>query len=158
MCGSTCFGRLSAHHQEHATTLGASGFTVEEKRLDRCWSWSGRLLVQLYANDDGRGDTRNMLSHTQSSSNKLVKLLLLVDWIIWIAFSEMKVSLWRCRFMSSGLHYFRIILKLTICFVENLSWSIQNIFILIYEWIWSIERILRFCHLIHETTIDKPSM
>jgi hypothetical protein len=34
-----------------------------------------RLLVQLYAPDDGRGDARNMLSHT---SNKLVKLLHLV--------------------------------------------------------------------------------
>jgi hypothetical protein len=28
MCGSTCFGRLSAHHQERTTALGASGFTV----------------------------------------------------------------------------------------------------------------------------------
>jgi len=23
MCGSTCFGRLPAHHQEHTTALGA---------------------------------------------------------------------------------------------------------------------------------------
>ena len=37
-----------------------------------------RLLVQLYAPDDGRGDVRSMLSHTQTSSNKLVKLLHLV--------------------------------------------------------------------------------
>jgi hypothetical protein len=43
MCGSTCFGRLPAHHQEHKTTLGASGFTVGEKRLERRWSWPGRL-------------------------------------------------------------------------------------------------------------------
>jgi len=35
MCGSTCFGRLPAHHQEHTTALGASGFTVGEKRLKR---------------------------------------------------------------------------------------------------------------------------
>jgi hypothetical protein len=34
MCGSTCFGRLFAHHQEHTTALGASGFTVE------CGGWS----------------------------------------------------------------------------------------------------------------------
>jgi len=33
MCGSTCFGRLPAHHQEHTTALGASGFTVGGKRL-----------------------------------------------------------------------------------------------------------------------------
>jgi len=58
MCGSTCFGRLPAHHQEHTTALGASGLTVAEQRL------SQRLLVQLYAHDDGRGDARNMLSHT----------------------------------------------------------------------------------------------
>jgi hypothetical protein len=42
MCGSTCFGRLSAHHQEHTTALRASGFTVGAWRLERCWSWSGR--------------------------------------------------------------------------------------------------------------------
>ena len=28
---------------EHTTALGASGFTVGEKRLKRCWLWSGRL-------------------------------------------------------------------------------------------------------------------
>jgi len=39
----------------------------------------------LYAPDDGRGDARNMLSHTWTSSNKLVKLLQhLVGWFIWI--------------------------------------------------------------------------
>jgi hypothetical protein len=42
MSGSTCFVRLPAHHQEHTTALGASGFTVGEKRLERCWTWSGR--------------------------------------------------------------------------------------------------------------------
>jgi len=26
MCGSTCFGRFHAHHQEHTTALAASGF------------------------------------------------------------------------------------------------------------------------------------
>jgi len=29
MCGSTCFGRLYAHHQELTTALTASGFTLE---------------------------------------------------------------------------------------------------------------------------------
>jgi len=28
MCGSTCFGRLHAPHQELTTALAASGFTV----------------------------------------------------------------------------------------------------------------------------------
>jgi len=42
MYGPTCFGRPSAHHQERITALGASGFTVGEWRLERCWSWSGR--------------------------------------------------------------------------------------------------------------------
>jgi hypothetical protein len=40
MCGSTCFGRLSAHHQERTTALGASGFFVGAWWLERCWSWS----------------------------------------------------------------------------------------------------------------------
>jgi len=34
--------------------------------------------MQLYAPDDGRESARNMLSHTYTSSNKLVKLLHLV--------------------------------------------------------------------------------
>jgi len=29
MCGSTCFGRFLAHHQELTTALTASGFTLE---------------------------------------------------------------------------------------------------------------------------------
>jgi len=33
MCGSTCFGRLSAHHQEGTTAVGASGFTVGALKL-----------------------------------------------------------------------------------------------------------------------------
>ena len=37
------FRASPAHHQEHETALEASGFTVGEKRLQRCWSWSGRL-------------------------------------------------------------------------------------------------------------------
>jgi len=37
MCGSTCFGRLPAHHQEHTTVLAASDFTVREA--------AGALLV-----------------------------------------------------------------------------------------------------------------
>jgi len=32
MCGSTCFGRFLAHHQELTTALRASGFTVEAWR------------------------------------------------------------------------------------------------------------------------------
>jgi hypothetical protein len=39
MCGSTCFGRLPAHHHEHTTALGTSGSTFGRKRLERSWSW-----------------------------------------------------------------------------------------------------------------------
>ena len=49
MCGSTCFGRLPAHHQEHTTALGASGFTVGEKRLERFWSWSADHYQQRFS-------------------------------------------------------------------------------------------------------------
>jgi hypothetical protein len=40
MCGSTCFGRLPVHYQEHTTALGASGFTVTEA--------AGALLVVVW--------------------------------------------------------------------------------------------------------------
>jgi len=51
MCGSTCFGRLPARHQERTAALGVSGFTVGEKRLEHCWSWSGRLTCQTMTNN-----------------------------------------------------------------------------------------------------------
>ena len=35
MRGSAYFGHLPAHHQERTTALGASGFTVGGKRLER---------------------------------------------------------------------------------------------------------------------------
>ena len=47
MCGSTCFGRLLAHHLEHTTALGASDFTVGEKRLERCWWCSCMFLMMM---------------------------------------------------------------------------------------------------------------
>ena len=53
MCGSTCFGRLPAHHQEHTTVPEASGFTVGGKRLERCWSWSGRPRPTTRTNNMG---------------------------------------------------------------------------------------------------------
>jgi hypothetical protein len=39
MCGSTSFGRFSAHHQERTTALGTSGFTFGAWRLER-GGWS----------------------------------------------------------------------------------------------------------------------
>jgi hypothetical protein len=47
MCGSTCFGRLPAHHQEHTTAVRASGFTTGEKT-------AGALLVVIW--QDNRPD------------------------------------------------------------------------------------------------------
>jgi hypothetical protein len=33
ICGLIYFERLTAHHQQHTTALGDSGFTIGEKRL-----------------------------------------------------------------------------------------------------------------------------
>jgi hypothetical protein len=91
ICISTCFGRHTTHHQELKPVLAFSGFAYV-KRVGRwgCWKltasgallvvvWQNtnnnapaaallrlnqRLLVQLYAPDDGWRDARNMLSHT----------------------------------------------------------------------------------------------
>jgi hypothetical protein len=41
-----CFWHFPAHHQELTAALTASGFTVGAWRLERCWSWSGRLTCQ----------------------------------------------------------------------------------------------------------------
>jgi len=46
---STCFGRHTAHHQEHKTTLEASGFAyVEGCWTCGCWTLSGRICWALY--------------------------------------------------------------------------------------------------------------
>jgi len=58
LCRSTCFGRLHAHHQELTAALTASAFTV------------GTLVVAVLL--------------LKMSSNKIVKLLHLVGWFIWI--------------------------------------------------------------------------
>ena len=62
---SKCFGRHTAHHQEHKTALAASGFAY----MEGYWTSNNpprmqnqRLLVQFYAPDDGRCVARNMLS------------------------------------------------------------------------------------------------
>jgi hypothetical protein len=44
MCGSTCFGRLHAHHQELTTALTASGFTLERGGSSN----AATLLVNLF--------------------------------------------------------------------------------------------------------------
>ena len=75
----TC--QFPAHHQERTTALGASGLTVAREAagasLVAVWQTTTnnapaaflrrlnqRVLVHVYAPDDGRGDARNTLSHT----------------------------------------------------------------------------------------------
>jgi hypothetical protein len=58
MCGSTCFGCLPSHHQEHTTALGTSGFTVGEWLLERCWSWSARPRPTMLQPPLSNGKTR----------------------------------------------------------------------------------------------------
>jgi hypothetical protein len=82
---STCFGRLPAHHREHTATYH------NQQRSGRCFqtvkpdSPSAIVCSWWWA-----GDTPNMLSHTKTSSNKLVKLLHLVGWIIWMVTTPCK--------------------------------------------------------------------
>jgi hypothetical protein len=54
MFGATRFGRLPVHRQGRTAALGASGFTVGEKRLD---------VV-------GRGLAGNLPDHDQQHSNR----------------------------------------------------------------------------------------
>jgi len=76
--------------------------------------------VQLYAPDDGRGDARNMLSHTWTSGNKLVKLLHLVGWII-------RIIIWRCLLRTYQLIHIFYVRKETAVMLKILSVSLQFI-------------------------------
>jgi hypothetical protein len=44
MCGSTCFGRFSVHHQEHTTALGALVLPLDRGG----WSVVGRGMADHY--------------------------------------------------------------------------------------------------------------
>ena len=76
--------------------------------------------MQLYAPDDGRGDARNMLSHTWTSGNKLVKLLHLVGWII-------QIIIWRCLLRTYQLIHIFYVRKETAVMLKILSVSLQFI-------------------------------
>jgi hypothetical protein len=73
MCGSTCFGCLPAHHQELTTALGASGFTVGEKRLERYQEH----IRYTKNNDPQSAFAQHILNkqHEHGTINKIVKLL-----------------------------------------------------------------------------------
>jgi hypothetical protein len=91
MCDSTCFGRFPHHYQEHATALGASGFTVGEKRLELCWSWSGRprpTTLQL------------LLSNGKTRGFYYSCILLMMGWktseTCWTTHKRQVINLWNC--------------------------------------------------------------
>jgi len=93
-------GALTPIIRSSTTAVAASGFTVGAWWWQCFWLCSGRPQITSllpprsngktrgcycsWVSDDGREDARNMLSCTYTSSNKLEKLLHLVDWFIWI--------------------------------------------------------------------------
>jgi hypothetical protein len=91
MCGSTCFERLPAHHQKHTTALAASGITVGEKRLERCWSWSGRprptTLQPLHSNGKTRG-SRGSCTLLMMGGGALETC--------WATHKRQVINLWNC--------------------------------------------------------------
>jgi len=72
MCGSACFGCLSAHRQECTAALGASGFTVGAWRLERCWSWSVDHDQQSSNRQAAtvKPEERTAVDHDQQGSNR----------------------------------------------------------------------------------------
>jgi hypothetical protein len=84
MCGSTCFGRLSAHHQEHTTALGASGFTVGVWQLKCCWSWS-------HDQQSSNGKTRG-----SDCSCTLLMMGGEAPETCWATYKRQVVNLWNC--------------------------------------------------------------
>jgi hypothetical protein len=91
VCDSTCFGRLPAHHKEHTTALGASGFTVEGKRLERCWSWSGRPRPTTIQPQRSNGKTRGSYC-----SCTLLMMGGEVPETYWATHKRQVINLWNC--------------------------------------------------------------
>jgi hypothetical protein len=72
MCGSTCFGCLSAHRQECTTALGAFGFTIGAWRLERCLLWSvdhDQQSSNCHA-PTVKPEERTAVDHDQECSNR----------------------------------------------------------------------------------------
>jgi len=84
-------GRLPTHHQEHTTALGASGFTVGQKRLERCWSWSGRLRPTTL---------QPLLSNRKTRGSLCSCMLLMMDGetpeTCWATQKRQVINLWDC--------------------------------------------------------------
>jgi hypothetical protein len=66
MCSSTCFGRLSAHHQERTTALGASGFTVGALVV-------AVLLVMVWPGHDQKRSIRHVPTVKPEAPNTVVR-------------------------------------------------------------------------------------
>jgi hypothetical protein len=81
--------------------------------------------MQMYAPDDGRGDARNMLSHTWTSSNKLVKLLHLFGSFIWIVWwcTDLPASKIRRQFSGHVGDY--CLLKEGICCIKLVDYVVS---------------------------------
>jgi len=91
MYGSTCIGRLSAHHQERTTAIGASGFTVGAWRLERCWSWSGRPPPTTL---------QPPLFNVKTRSSYCSCMFLMMSWktpeTCWAIHKRQVINLWNC--------------------------------------------------------------
>jgi len=104
MYSSTCFRRPHVHHQELnncssspwfyrwsvviavllvVVGLGSARTRPTALLPPRSNGKTRGCYCSCWAPDNGRGDAQNMLSCTQTSSNKLEKLLHLVGWFIW---------------------------------------------------------------------------
>ena len=76
-----------------------------------------------WAPDDGREDARSMLSCTQTSSNKLEKLLRLGGWYVWNG--------WWCTDLQILIFKPTVNSKLSTCFIKNIIF--QNIFLFLMQ-------------------------
>ena len=147
LCRSTCFGRLHAYHQELTTALTASGFTVgalvipallvvfwPDHDQQHCyhhaptvkpeavntvvssWWWAWRLPKHV--------------ERQKTSSNKLVKLLHLVGWFIWIV--------WLCADLRTSNARFLCLCSLSSHSIPRNEWKLLINQCYAVYWFWLI--------------------
>jgi len=102
MRGSTSFGCFLAHHQELTTVLTASGFNVGQQRLERCWSWSGRLPARprptTLLPPRSNGKTRGC-----QCSCKLLMMGEEAPETCWATHKRQVINLWNCCILLVNL-------------------------------------------------------
>jgi hypothetical protein len=112
MCGSTCFGRLLAHHQERTPALGASGSTYCRKNY--CFVLICKIYTTIILMAIGR---------TRGSQCRCMLLMMGGETpeTCWATHKRQVINLWNCCILLVELFESSVVISLYQRWSHNLS-------------------------------------